>query len=92
MTDWIEWKGEEWYDHKPGAPCPCPSDMDVDAFYRVGSSPTTRFFSSRGECVSGRAGGHDWSCVVRWRPNPDAYEYKFEGNKLVAYRRKETAR
>jgi hypothetical protein len=89
VSDWIEWKGEEWYNHAPGDLCPCPADMEVDVFYRVGSSPRNRFFTSWGERVFGHAGGIDWSCVVRWRPDPDEYECRFERNKLVAYRRKE---
>lgn len=90
MTNWIEWEGEKWYDHTPSGPCPCPSSMEVDAFYRVGSRPSTdNFFKSQGEFISGHAGGIDWSCVVRWRPDPDKYECRFKSNKLVAYRLKE---
>ena len=89
MSDRIEYKGNDWRKHRNGGPCPCPMEMEVDVFYRVGSHPGGGRWSSRGESKSGRAGGHDWSCVTVWRPDPDKYECRFQGDRLVAYRRKE---
>ena len=85
--DWIEYTGNKWYKHE-GEVCPCPMDMEVDVFYLVGSKPSflPSGWVSHGEHKFGKAGGHEWKCVARWRPNPDKYECKFNGDQLVAYR------
>lgn len=79
MSDWIEWG--EWRRYTPG-PCPVPHFLRVD----VELKPS-------GVILYGKAPYEvQWSAVSHWRPGDPNYECKFDGDRLVAYRRKEPNR
>ena len=74
--DWIEW--ERWLQHD-GGPAPCPPDIQVEV--QGGDARTLR---ASAEIAP-------WYLVKRWRPADDRYEFKFDGDQLVAYRLKEAS-
>ena len=76
MTDWIEFP--KWYRHD-GGPAPCPPDILV-GLYAEGTTGVTH-----SDYVK-------WHKVQYWRPADDRYEFKFDGDRLVAYRLKEAHR
>ena len=73
-NDWIEFP--KWYRHD-GGPAPCPPEIWVEV---PGNLAIVR---------REHAATIQWYGVQYWRPADDRYEFKFDGDRLVAYRLKE---
>ena len=71
---WIEFP--KWYRHDCG-PAPCPPEIWVEV--------PGQYAQVRRE----HAATVQWYGVQYWRPADDRYEFKFDGDRLVAYRLKE---
>lgn len=74
---WIEFP--KWYRHD-GGPAPCPPEIWVEV--------PGQYAQVRRE----HAATIQWYGVQYWRPADDRYEFKFDGDRLVAYRLKEAHR
>lgn len=74
---WIE--HIPWYRHD-GGPMPCPPEIVVETCPYMG----------RNSSAFNLAKELRWYEVRYWRPADNRYEFKFDGDRLVSYRLKET--
>lgn len=74
---WVEFP--RWYRHD-GGPAPCPPEIWVEV--------PGQYAVVRRE----HAATIQWYGIQYWRPADDRYEFKFDGDRLAAYRLKEATR